>query len=100
MDYLCIKNIIYVPSSEELKNLVLKEMHNVPYVGHPGYWKTITSIRSQFFWTGMKKYVVDYFVRCMECHRVKVEHRHLAGLLQPLQIPEKKWEVVTIDFNH
>ena len=34
----------------------------------------------------------------MECQRVKVEHRHPAGLLQPLAIPEWKWEVVTIDF--
>jgi hypothetical protein len=31
------KNKIYVPSSEELRNLVLKEMHNVPYVGRPSY---------------------------------------------------------------
>jgi hypothetical protein len=30
-------NRIYAPSSEELRNMVLKEMHNVPYVGHPGY---------------------------------------------------------------
>jgi hypothetical protein len=34
----------------------------------------------------------------MECQRVKAEHRHLAGLLQPLPIPEWKWEVVTMDF--
>jgi hypothetical protein len=34
----------------------------------------------------------------MECQKVKVEHRHPAGLLQPLPIPEWKWEVVTIDF--
>jgi hypothetical protein len=33
------KNIIYVPSSGELRNLVLKEMHNVPYARHPGYQK-------------------------------------------------------------
>jgi hypothetical protein len=46
----------------------------------------------------MKKYVVDYIGRCMECQRAKDEHRHLVGLLQPLPIPEKKWEVVTIDF--
>jgi hypothetical protein len=46
----------------------------------------------------MKKDVSYYISRCMECHRVKVEHRHPIGLLQPLPIPEKKWEVVTIDF--
>jgi hypothetical protein len=31
------KNKIYVPSFGELWNLVLKEMHDVPYVGHPDY---------------------------------------------------------------
>jgi hypothetical protein len=35
------KNRIYVPSSRELRNLVLKEMHNVPYVGHLGYQKKL-----------------------------------------------------------
>jgi hypothetical protein len=28
---------IYVPNSQELKNLILREIHNVPYVGHPSY---------------------------------------------------------------
>jgi hypothetical protein len=27
------KGIVYVPDSQELKNLLLKEMHNVPYAG-------------------------------------------------------------------
>jgi hypothetical protein len=92
------KNKIYVPSFGELRNLVLKEMHNVPYVGHLGYQKTIASVRSQLFWPRMKKDVVDYISICMECQRVKAENRHLVGLLHPLPIPEKKWEVVTIDF--
>jgi hypothetical protein len=39
-------NRIYVPSSRELRNLVLKEMHDVPYAGHPDYHKTITIVRS------------------------------------------------------
>jgi hypothetical protein len=54
------KNIIYVPSSGELRNLVLREMHDVPYAEHLGYQKTIIAVRSQFFWSGMKKDVVDY----------------------------------------
>jgi hypothetical protein len=92
------KNRIYVPSSRELRNLVLKEMHDAPYVGHPGYQKTITTVRSQFFCLGMKKDVADYITRCMECQKVKAEHRKPTDLLQPLPIPEKKWEVTTIDF--
>jgi hypothetical protein len=92
------KNRVYVPGSRELRNLVLKEMHNVAYSRHLGYQKTIASVRSQFFWTRMKRYGVDYIVRCMEFQRVKFEHRHPAGLLQPLLILKKKWEVVTIDF--
>jgi hypothetical protein len=46
----------------------------------------------------MKKYVDDYIAQCMECQKVKDEHRHPVGLLHPLSIPEKKWEVITIDF--
>jgi hypothetical protein len=46
----------------------------------------------------MKKEVVDFIARCLECQKVKAEHRHLAGLLQPLPILEWKWEVVTMDF--
>jgi hypothetical protein len=34
----------------------------------------------------------------MECQKVKAKHGHPAGLLQPLLIPEKKWEVITMDF--
>ena len=92
------KNRIYVPSFGELRNLVLKEMHDVPYVGHPGYQKKITVVKIHFFWLGMKKDVVDYIAQCMEFQKVKVEHRHPVGLLQPLLILEKKWEVITMDF--
>lgn len=35
------------------------------------------TIRDQCFWPRMQKDVLDYVVRCMECQRVKVEHRHL-----------------------
>ena len=34
----------------------------------------------------------------MKCQQVKVEHQHPAGLLQPLPVPEWKWEVISIDF--
>ena len=46
----------------------------------------------------MKKEVVDFISKCLECQKVKDEHRHPAGLVQPLPIPEWKWEVVIMDF--
>jgi hypothetical protein len=49
-----------VPNSMEMKNIVLREVHNVPYAGNPGYKKSITTISSQHFFLGMKKEVVDY----------------------------------------
>jgi hypothetical protein len=89
---------IYVPNSQELKNMILKETHNVPYAGHPGYQKTIATAKSKYYWPDMKKEVVDFIPRCLECQKVKAEHRHPAHLLQPLPIPKWKWEVVTMDF--
>jgi hypothetical protein len=96
-EILIYKGIIYVPNSQELKNMILGEMHNVPYVGNPSYHKTIAVVKRQYYWPGLKK-EVDFITKCLECQKVKAEHRHLAGLLQPLPIPEFKWEVVTMDF--
>jgi hypothetical protein len=73
-------------------------MNNVPYAGHPGYQKIIAAVKSQYYWPGMKKEVADFIAKCLECQKVKVEHRYPIGLLQPLPIPERKWEVVTMDF--
>ena len=73
-----MKGRVYIPNSSKLRKSVLQEMHNVPYARHPGYQKTVTTIRKEYFWPGMKKYVVEYIAKCMECQRVKVEHRHPA----------------------
>ena len=39
------KNKVYVLGSCEIRKLKLKEMHNVPYVGHQGYQKTLAAVR-------------------------------------------------------
>jgi hypothetical protein len=70
-----------VPNFGELKNAVLKEMHNVSYVGHPGHQKTIATVRSQYFWPIMKKEVANYIARCLEFQKLKTKHIHPPSLL-------------------
>ena len=76
----------------------MDELHKRPYLGHPGYHKMITATRKQFYWPGMKKYIVEYLAKCIECQQVKAEHRHPARLLHPLPILEWKWETISMDF--
>ena len=92
------KNRLYIPNSTDLKTIILNEMHKKPYSGHPGYQKTITMLRKEFYWPKMKSEVAEYLAKCLECQLVKAEHQHLAELLQPLPIPEWKWEIISLDF--
>jgi hypothetical protein len=46
----------------------------------------------------MKKDVAAHVPLCDVCQRVKAEYQRPAGLLQPLQVPEWKWEKIGMDF--
>jgi hypothetical protein len=46
----------------------------------------------------MKRGIAEYVSLCDTCQRVKVEYQIPAGLLQPLKIPEWKWEEIRMDF--
>ena len=46
----------------------------------------------------MKRHAGDFVRRCLTCQQVKAEHQKPAGLLQPLEVAEWKWEHVTMDF--
>jgi hypothetical protein len=85
---LTYRNRLYILSCDDLKKFIMDELHKRPYTGHPGYQKMITTTRKQLCWTRLKKDIVDYLAKCLECQQVKAEHWHPAGLLQPLPIPE------------
>ena len=89
---------MYIPNVADLRRVIMDEIHQASYFGHPGYQKTMATARKQFFWPGMKKDMAEYISRCMKCQQVKVEHQHPIGLLQPLPIPKWKWEVISMDF--
>ncbi|WVZ50700.1 hypothetical protein U9M48_001932 [Paspalum notatum var. saurae] len=53
---------------------------------------------TKFWWYGMKREVAEYVALCDVCQRVKAKHQKPAGLLQPLKIPEWKWEEIGMNF--
>ncbi|XP_070010986.1 uncharacterized protein [Nicotiana sylvestris] len=55
-------------------------------------------LRQHYWWRRMKKDIVEYVVRCLNCKQVKCEHQRSGGLLQKLEILELKWEQITMDF--
>jgi hypothetical protein len=95
---LTYRNRLHILDCDDLKRFIMDEPHKIPYTGHSGYQKMITTTRKQFYWPGLKKDIANYLAKCLECQQVKAEHRHPTGLLQPLPILEWKWETISMDF--
>jgi hypothetical protein len=55
-------------------------------------------LKTHYWWYGMKRDITEYASLCDTCQRVKAQHQRPAGLLQPLKIPEWKWEEIRMDF--
>jgi len=92
------KNRICVPAVDSIRKLILSEAHDTAYSIHPGSTKMYYDLKERFWWYGMKRSVAEYVAVCDTCQRVKAEHQRPAGLLQPLKIPEWKWEQISMDF--
>ncbi len=56
------------------------------------------NLKLHYWWPGMKKDIADYVTKWLTCQQVKVEHQVPLGFLQPICIPEWKWDQVTMDF--
>jgi hypothetical protein len=87
-----------VPQKAEVKMDILREAHRTPYTVHPGETKMYRDLKQNFWWKRMKVDIAKYVASCGICQKVKAEHQRPAGLLKPLEIPEWKWENITMDF--
>ena len=47
--FLLFKEKLYVPNVRKVKLLILDKVHKTPYSGHPGYQKTVTMLRKEYF---------------------------------------------------
>ncbi|KAL4023162.1 hypothetical protein IC575_016912 [Cucumis melo] len=87
-----------VPSDSAVKTELLSEAHSSPFSMHPGSTKMYHDLKRVYWWRKMKREVAEFVSRCLVCQQVKAPRQKPAGLLQPLSIPEWKWENVSMDF--
>jgi len=89
---------ICVPEVKSIRESILREAHDSAYSIHPGSTKMYLDLKERYWWYGLKRDVAEHVAICDTCQRVKAEHQRPAGLLQPMKIPEWKWEEVGMDF--
>jgi hypothetical protein len=88
------KGRIYVRNVKEMKDKILHEAHKSAYSIHLGGNKMYHDLNATYWWYGMKRNVVEYVTLCDTCQSVKAKHQRPAELLQPLHVPEWKWDVI------
>jgi hypothetical protein len=95
---LWFKERLVVPRREALKKKILDEAHMSRYSIHPRSTKMYHDLRQQFWWPRMKREIARYVSECDTCRKVKANYMKPGGLLQPLSIPEWKWDDISMDF--
>ena len=76
---------------------ILQALHSSG-IGHSGMQATYHRVKQFFGWPALKKSVLDYVQSCEICQKAKTDYVKCPGLLQPLQIPQQTWEIVSLDF--
>jgi hypothetical protein len=91
-------NRVFVPKAGDLRRTLLRECHDTLWAGHPGEERTLALLKQGYYWPQMCDDVVEYVRTCLICQQDKPEHKKKAGLLEPLPVPKRPWESVSLDY--
>lgn len=92
------KDRLVLPRDSTFVQMALQEGHGSNIGGHGGFLKTYQAIAGTFYWKGMRKDIRAYIAACDVCQQQKYSLLALVGLLQPLPVPDKVWEDISMDF--
>ncbi|GAX85886.1 hypothetical protein CEUSTIGMA_g13302.t1 [Chlamydomonas eustigma] len=97
------KNVWYTASDkivipQSVISKVISASHDDKFAGHFGVSKTLELLQRHFWWPAMRSDVEQYVASCPKCQVNKSSNLSPAGLLQPLPIPDHRWDTVSLDF--
>jgi hypothetical protein len=88
---------VVVPNIAQLKLRIMKKCHDIPVSKHVGQSRTQHLVERNFWWPGLYSDVLSYVRGCDACQQNKSSNMKPAGLLQPLPIPTRKWQSISMD---
>ncbi|GJT44708.1 putative reverse transcriptase domain-containing protein [Tanacetum coccineum] len=95
---LCLNNRSWIPRFGDLRALIMHESHKSKYSIHPGSDKMYQYMKKLYWWPNMKAKIATYVSKSLMCANVKVEYQKPSGFLVQPEIPQWKWENITMDF--
>ncbi|GJS63169.1 putative reverse transcriptase domain-containing protein [Tanacetum coccineum] len=95
---LCFNNRSWLPCYGDLRTLIMHESHKSKYSVYPGFDKIYQDMKQLYWWPNMKADIATYVSKCLTCLRVKAKHQKPSGLLVQPEIPQWKWDNITMDF--
>ena len=93
-----LQDKICVPNVPKLRKMILEEGHRSNLSIHPGATKMYQDLKMMFWWPNMKREVSEFVYACLVCQKAKIGHQRPFGKLQPLEIPQWKWDNISMDF--
>ncbi|GJW91722.1 reverse transcriptase domain-containing protein [Tanacetum coccineum] len=91
-------NQIWVPLIGSVRTRIMDEAYKTKYSVHPGADKMYYDLQDMYWWPRIKRDIATYVSLCLTCSKVKAENQRPSGLLQQPEIPEWKWDKITMDF--
>lgn len=92
------KGHIWINCNNSFIPLLLEEYHKSPLGSHMVLAKTLSRIKQNFFWEGMRHDTQQFIRQCTDCLQTKYVHQKPVGLLQPVPPPPQSWEDLALDF--
>ncbi|GBG58871.1 hypothetical protein CBR_g270 [Chara braunii] len=89
---------ICVPSTGQLRVRAVAEFHDQAAAGHMGFHKMLARVSRLYVWPKRKDFVKGYVAECPTCQEMNSANHLPYGLLQPLPIPEGRWQSISMDF--
>ncbi|GKC60414.1 putative reverse transcriptase domain-containing protein, partial [Tanacetum coccineum] len=95
---LCFNGRSWLPCYGDLRTMIMHESHKPKYSIHSGSDKMYQDMKKLYWLPNMKVNIATYVRKCLTCVRVKAEHQRPSGLLVHPEIPQWKWDNITMDF--